>query len=313
MRFIFLYIFCLLLVSGMGCSGNEDQKETSGGEPSVTQSEDSFPDAGSSVEVREKVIPVTLSPEDQAKAKLAPEGMVFIKGGCFIMGNDYAQEDEKPEHEVCLDDFYMDKYEVTQARWEKLLGFNPSKIVGPELPVEQVNYVEVQEFLEKSNGQCRLPTEAEWEYAAKGGANARYFWGNMMDEAYAWYVDGSAETTHPVGQKKPNQNGLYDMMGNVWEWTDDWYEPYYQIREKNNPKGPQTGEYKVIRGGAFDSSAGALRITNRIWLHPKNRVFPKVTTYGQAINEVYNYIGFRCAQSIPKQTQATETKAELAK
>ncbi len=304
MRLIIFLIFSLLLILGAGCSGNDSQEEASQGDETLLSETDA--DSTPPRATQEKVVPVTLSPEDQEKAKLAPEGMVFIKGGCFIMGNDFAQEDEKPEHEVCLDDFYMDRYEVTQARWEKLLGFNPSKIIGPELPVEQVNFVEVQEFLEKSNGQCRLPTEAEWEYAAKGGADSRYFWGNMMDEAYGWYKDGSNETTHPVGQKKPNQYGLYDMMGNVWEWTEDWYEPYYQIREKNNPKGPETGEYKVIRGGAFDSSAGALRITNRIWLHPKNRVFPKVTTYGQAINEVYNYIGFRCAQSL------TDTPPEAA-
>ncbi len=306
MRFLIFFILSLLLVLGAGCSGNDDREETSEkGELFPSESEESSPDLTSPAETAEKVVPVQLSPEDQEKAKLAPEGMVFIKGGCYVMGNDYAQEDEKPEHEVCLDDFYLDKYEVTQGRWEKLLGFNPSKLIGPDHPVEQVNYVEVQEFLEKSNGQCRLPTEAEWEYAARGGADARYFWGNMMDEAYAWYKDGSGETTHPVGQKKPNQYGLYDMMGNVWEWTNDWYEPYYQIREKKNPKGPATGEYRVIRGGAFDSSAGALRITNRIWLHPKNRVFPKVTTYGQAINEVYNYIGFRCAQSISSQPKKT--------
>jgi formylglycine-generating enzyme required for sulfatase activity len=310
MRLLFFFIFGLLLNFGVGCSGNDGQDESSkGAETPVPAMDAPGQDSDVSTAKPQKVVPVTLSPEDQEKAKLAPEGMVFIKGGCFIMGNDYAQEDEKPEHEVCLDDFYMGKYEVTQARWEKQLGFNPSKIIGPELPVEQVNFVEVQEFLEKSNGQCRLPTEAEWEYAAKGGADSRYFWGNMMDEAYAWYQDGSGETTHPVGQKEPNQHGLYDMMGNVWEWTDDWYEPYYQIREKNNPKGPETGEFKVIRGGAFDSSAGALRITNRIWLHPKNRVFPKVTTYGQAINEVYNYIGFRCALSIPaKEAKAIPSK-----
>ncbi len=298
MRFLNFFIFSLLMLLGAGCSGSDE--ESSGGDatsPSATG--ESFPDLGISDEIQEKVVPVTLSLADQEKAKLAPEGMAFIKGGCFIMGNDYAQEDEKPEHEICLDDFFMDKYEVTQARWESLLGFNPAKIMAPENPVEQVNYYEVQEFLEKSNGQCRLPTEAEWEYAAKGGADSRYYWGNMMDEAYGWYKDGSGETSHPVGQKLPNQYGLYDMMGNVWEWTDDWYEPYYLMREKKNPKGPETGEFKVIRGGAFDSSAGALRTTNRIWLHPKNRVFPKVTTYGQAINEIYNYIGFRCAKSIP--------------
>ena len=306
MRFLFLFIFSLLMVLGAGCSGSNEES-SSGDEASLSETDDSSLDSAISGEIQEKVVPVTLSSEDQSKAKLAPEGMVFIKGGCFIMGNEYAQEDEKPEHEVCLDDFYMDKYEVTQARWESLLGFNPSKIIAPDHPIEQVNYFELQEFFEKSNGQCRLPTEAEWEYASRGGADARYFWGNMMDEAYAWYKDGSGGTTHPVGQKLPNQYGLYDMMGNVWEWTDDWYEPYYHMRQKKNPKGPETGEFKVIRGGAFDSSAGALRITNRIWLHPKNRVFPKVTTYGQAINEVYNYIGFRCAKSIPT-TVAEPTK-----
>jgi len=307
MRFLIFFIFGLFLNFGVGCSGNDGQDESSkGAKTPASEMDASGQDSDDSTAKPPKVVPFTLSPEDQEKAGQAPDGMVFIKGGCFIMGNDYAQEDEKPEHEVCLDDFYMDKYEVTQARWEKRLGFNPSKIIGPELPVEQVNFFEAQEFLAKSNGQCRLPTEAEWEYAAKGGADTRYFWGNMMDEAYAWYKDGSAETTHPVGQKQPNQYGLYDMMGNVWEWTNDWYEPYYQIRGKNNTKGPQTGEFKVIRGGAFDSSAGALRITNRIWLHPKNRVFLKVTTYGQAINEVYNYIGFRCAQSLPVQPKATK-------
>ena len=214
------------------------------------------------------------------------------------MGNDYAQADEKPEHEVCLDDFYMDKFEVSQARWEKMMGFNPSKFSGPNLPVEQVNYQNVQKFIKKSGGNCRLPTEAEWEYTARGGAETRYFWGNMVNEEYTWYEENSKKSTQPVGSKAPNQFGLYDMMGNVWEWVDDWYEPYYKMRTKDNPTGPATGESKVVRGGSFDSSAGALRITNRIWLHPKNKVFPKVTTYGQIINEVFNYIGFRCAESI---------------
>ena len=249
---------------------------------------------------KQRIVPIPLSPEDQAKADKAPEGMVFIKGGCFIMGNDYTQEDEKPEHEVCVDDFYLDKYEVTQARWEKQMGFNPSRFVGADLPVEQVNFLGVQKFIKKSNSACRLPTEAEWGYAARGGSTTRYFWGNMVNEDYTWYEDNSAETTHPVGTKAANQYGLHDMMGNVWEWVNDWYEPYYKIRSKNNPQGPETGESKVVRGGSFDSSAGALRITNRVWLHPKNKVFPKVTTYGQIMNEVFNYIGFRCAQSLPK-------------
>ena len=292
--FIFFSVFSLL----SACTDNAEEQGSEDIHPSFSE----LPEVSeeSSTLSQQRVLPVQLSPEDQAKADKAPEGMVFIKGGCFIMGNDYTQEDEKPEHEVCVDDFYMDRYEVTQVRWEKIMGFNPSKFVGANLPVEQVNFLDVQKFIKKSKGACRLPTEAEWEYAARGGATTRYFWGNMVHEDYTWYEDNSAETSHPVGGKAPNQYGLHDMMGNVWEWVNDWYEPYYKVRSKNNPLGPETGESKVVRGGSFDSSAGALRITNRVWLHPKNKVFPKVTTYGQIMNEVFNYIGFRCAQDLPK-------------
>lgn len=300
MPFILNLLLSAFLVFSSGCSQSQSPGEGEQKTPALSKNQESPGGAP-----RPKVVPVKLSPEERKKAQLAPEGMVFIKGGCYMMGNDYAQEDERPEHEVCVDDFFMDRYEVTQARWNKIMDFNPSRFIGDDLPVEQVNYYDVKEFAEKSRGSCRLPTEAEWEYAVRGGVDTRYFWGNMMDEAYAWYEDDSDGKTHPVGKKLPNQYGLHDMTGNVWEWTDDWYEPYYQIREKRNPKGPQTGEFKVIRGGAFDSSAGALRSTNRIWLHPKNRVFPKVTSYGQTINEIFNYIGFRCVLSLsdlkPKQ------------
>ena len=278
MRFFQVFTLLALILFLFACSDNLAEKAGDESHPSFSE----LPEITKESQAPgQAIIPVAILPEDQDKAYNAPEGMVFIKGGCFIMGNDYAQADEKPEHEVCLNDFYMDKFEVTQARWEKVMGFNPSKFLGPNLPVEQVNYQNVQKFIKKSGGNCRLPTEAEWEYTARGGAETRYFWG-----------------TQPVGSKVPNQFGLYDMMGNVWEWVDDWYEPYYKMRTKDNPTGPATGESKVVRGGSFDSSAGALRITNRIWLHPKNKVFPKVTTYGQIINEVFNYIGFRCAESI---------------
>ena len=279
------------------CSDKPADKTDDESHPSFSELPDINEESGQ--DFAPAVVPLVILPEDKEKANNAPEGMVFIKGGCFIMGNDYAQEDEKPEHEVCVDDFYLGKYEVNQARWEKLMGFNPSKFSGADLPVEQVNYLNVQKFIQKSGGACRLPTEAEWEYAARGGATTRYFWGNMVHGDYTWYEENSEETTHPVGSKAPNQYGVYDLMGNVWEWVDDWYEPYYKIRTKNNPKGPGKGESKVVRGGSFDSSAGALRITNRIWLHPENKVFPKVTTYGQIMNEIFNYIGFRCAKSIP--------------
>ena len=285
-----------LLIFLFACSDDSAEKDADALHPSFSELPD-FTDE-SDQGLRRRVEPITILAEDQEKADNAPDGMVFIKGGCFIMGNDYTQADEKPEHEVCLNDFYMDKFEVTQARWEKVMGFNPSKFSGADLPVEQVNYHNIQKFIKKTGGNCRLPTEAEWEYAARGGAETRYFWGNMANEEYIWYEENSNASTHPVGSKAANQYGLHDTMGNVWEWVEDWYEPYYKMRTKDNPTGPKTGESKVVRGGSFDSSAGALRITNRVWLHPKNKVFPKVTTFGQIINEIFNYIGFRCAKSI---------------
>ena len=296
MSFLKIFISCLICFILYACSDKPVDKSDDDLHPSFSELPEIIEESGQPAD--QGVVPVRLTPKDQEKANNAPPGMVFIPGGCFVMGNDYTQEDEKPAHEVCLDDFYMDKFEVTQARWEKLMGYNPSKFVGSNLPIEQVNYENVQKFIKKSKGACRLPTEAEWEYAARGGAEKRYFWGNMVNENYTWYEENSNHKTHPVGTKSPNQYGLYDMMGNVWEWVDDWYEPYYKIRTKENPTGPKTGESKIVRGGSFDSSAGALRITNRVWLHPKNKVFPKVTTYGQIMNEIYNYIGFRCAKSI---------------
>jgi formylglycine-generating enzyme required for sulfatase activity len=296
MRFFQKFSLLALTIILFACSDNSGEMASEKSHPNFSELPEITEEFGQAS--GQAVVPIPILPEDQEKANNAPEGMVFIKGGCFIMGNDYTQADEKPEHEVCLNDFYMDKFEVTQARWEKVMGFNPSKFSGANLPVEQVNYHNIQKFIKKTDGNCRLPTEAEWEYAARGGAESRYFWGNMVNEKYTWYEENSKASTEPVGSKAPNQFGLFDMMGNVWEWVDDWYEPYYKMRTKDNPTGPATGESKVIRGGSFDSSAGALRITNRIWLHPKNKVFPKVTTYGQIMNEVFNYIGFRCAKSI---------------
>jgi formylglycine-generating enzyme required for sulfatase activity len=285
----------VLLAGAVGCFQSDSEKQQDD-PPSIAEIEGTRED--SSAQAPLGVLPIELSERDKANAEQAPEGMVFVKGGCFTMGNDRAQADEKYEHEVCLDDFYLDRYEVTQARWIPVMGFNPSKIIHDDRPVEQVNYYDIHQFMDKSGGACRLPTEAEWEYAARGQAKTRYFWGNIMDGAYAWFEDNSDKTTHPVGQKKPNQFGLYDMMGNVWEWTEDWYSPYYVGNKETHPKGPEKGENKVIRGGSFNSSAGALRITNRTWLHPKNRVFSKVASYGGSVDELYNYIGFRCAQSI---------------
>ena len=284
----------LLLALMCAACGAQDSQDDA---PSISEIEKQLGESQESVLAPQGVVPITLSAEDQKKAASAPESMVFIKGGCFIMGNNDAQVDEKFEREVCVDDFFLDKYEVTQVRWEKVMGFNPSKYIGPDRPLEQVNYYDIQDFIKKTEN-CRLPTEAEWEYAAGGHTSTRYYWGNLMDGDYAWFLDNSNDGTHPVGQKKPNQFGLHDMMGNVWEWTEDWWQNVYEPMKMDNPTGPNFGEFKVIRGGSFYSSAGALRSTNRTWLNPKNRVYQKISTYGGIVNETFNYIGFRCAKSI---------------
>ncbi|SVD34441.1 uncharacterized protein METZ01_LOCUS387295, partial [marine metagenome] len=204
-------ILSLLFI--FACS-SEDLDDSANNQPDLTISDD--------LQESFKFQAIKISPEDEMLASKAPKGMIFIKGGCFILGNNFAQVDESPEHEVCIDDFYLDKFEVTQDRWEKVMGFNPSKFIGSNRPVEQVTFYDVQEFAD--NTGCRIPTEAEWEYAARGHADARYFWGNMMNGEYAWFEDNSNGQTHDVGQKKPNQFGVYDMMGNVWEWVADWYD-----------------------------------------------------------------------------------------
>ena len=286
--FFLTYLLTNLLVIGFfGCSDNTKQ--------SSKEIKETFSDKSKALTI--EVQPIQISPEDQEKANKSPKGMVFIKGGCFMMGNDFAQVDERPIHEVCLNDFYIDKTEVTQKRWQEVMGFNPSKFINENNPVEQINFFDIQRFIKKVSGNCRLPTEAEWEYAAGVGIQANYYWGNMMDGDYAWFEGNSDKVPQEVGKKKPNQFGLYDMMGNVWEWVNDWYENTYRVISKSNPKGPSDGDYKVIRGGSFESSAGALRITNRTWLHPKNRVYAKVSTYGGNVNQIFNYIGFRCAKS----------------
>ncbi len=301
--FFYLLLSTLLLsLNACSQSGQETTEKPQAESPLVPQKQDLSPPDFSDQKVSVKVEPIKLSPEDQKKADNAPPGMAFIKGGCFYMGNLNAQVDEQPEHEVCLDDFYMDRYEVTQERWEKVMGYNPAKFIGKDRPVEQINYYDIQKFIKKSNGTCRLPTEAEWEYAARAGTSTRYYWGNMMEDPFAWYEGNGKDETHPVGQKSPNQFGLYDMAGNVWEWVEDWYEPTYSAEVKKNPTGPVVGENKVIRGGSFGSSAGALRPTNRTWVHPKNRVYSKISTYGGIVNEIFNYIGFRCAKSIESGT-----------
>ncbi len=197
--------------------------------------------------------------------------MVAIKGGTFNMGKNES-DDEKPIHSVTLSDFSIGKTEVTQSQWVAIIGSNPSNFKGDNLPVENVSWNDVQVFLGKLNAKTgktyRLPTEAEWEYAAGGGENNNTKWASINNEGslgiYAWYGGNSGSKTHPVGTKQPNQFGLYDMSGNVWEWCSDWYSAdYYAGSQQNNPKGASIGSFRVYRGGSWISEASRCREASR--------------------------------------------------
>jgi formylglycine-generating enzyme required for sulfatase activity len=198
--------------------------------------------------------------------------MVYVKGGTYIMGATSEQEedcdeDEQPVHEVTLSDFYIGKYPVTQAQWKVLMDDNQSKFIGEDLPVECVSQDDVQLFIKKLNtitGQnYRLPTEAEWEYAARGGnwnSGYKYSGSNDVGEV-AWCDENSGGETHPVGTKKANELGIYDMRGNVWEWVSDWYGEYAGNAQVN-PQGKSEGSSRVCRGGSY-IGAGDARVSYR--------------------------------------------------
>ena len=226
----------------------------------------------------------------QSAVKRLIDDMVFVAGGTFLMGATIEQlgdaaKDETPTHQVTLDSFYICKYQVTQSLWEEVMGHNPSYFKGENLPVENVSWNECQDFILRLNAMSgknfRLPTEAEWEFAARGGNNSRgykYAGSNNLNEV-AWYGDNSGKQTHPVGTKSPNELGLYDMSGNVWEWCQDWYGGYSNIPQKN-PKGPNGGKsgffrsifsYRVLRGGSWDSLAWSCRLSFRNLGSPGHR------------------------------------------
>jgi len=201
--------------------------------------------------------------------------LVFVKGGCFQMGDTFGDggADEKPVHDVCVSDFYMGKFEVTQRQWRIVMGTTPStfKNCGDDCPVEQVSWNDAQEFIstlnQKTGKRFRLPTEAEWEYAARSGGKKEK-WAGTSSEGdlgdYAWYGKNSGRQTRPVGQKKPNGLGLYDMSGNVWEWCADWHDAnYYQRSPRDNPGGPDRWSLRVSRGGSWAGSARDERATER--------------------------------------------------
>ena len=213
---------------------------------------------------------------------------VLVPAGSFMMGADRnfeeASDDETPKHKVTISKpFYLGKYEVTQAQWAAIMGGNPSNVKGRSNPVEQVSWDDVQVFIKRLNAKeggnrYRLPTEAEWEYAARAGTDSTFSFGDDTASLgqYAWYEGNSGEKPHPVGQKKPNAWGLYDMHGNVWEWVQDWYgENYYRKSPGTDPKGPSSGSYRVGRGGSWVDSSGFCRSAQRICLIPGGRRFDR--------------------------------------
>ncbi|HEX3044189.1 MAG TPA: formylglycine-generating enzyme family protein [Bacillota bacterium] len=223
---------------------------------------------------------------------------VLIHPGSFTMGSDpnLGDSDETPPHQVTLTHpFYLGQTEVTQAQWRQIMGSNPSTFKDPKLPVDSVSWNECQRFLKKLNEKTgrkfALPTEAQWEYACRAGTTTRWYFGD--DEAlagdYAWCVVNSDGKTHPVGKKKPNPWGLYDMSGNLWEWCADWYADHYASTELGagvsagsgagvstgtgagpaiDPKGPATGTSRVLRGGSWGDSPGGLRTAYRNCIGP---------------------------------------------
>ena len=192
-------------------------------------------------------------------SEFSPTGMVFVAGGTFQMGSNSGE----PVHTVTVSSFYMDATEVTQAEYRKVMGKNPSLFSGcDDCPVENVSWHDANEYA-KNVGK-RLPTEAEWEYAARGGSKSkgyRYSGSNDLD-AVGWYDNNSDDKTHPVAQKQPNELGLYDMSGNVWEWCSDWYGSY-SSSPQNNPQGPNSGSRRVLRGGSWSSIVRYCRVAMR--------------------------------------------------
>lgn len=217
---------------------------------------------------------------DPANIKDSFTGMefVFVPGGCFTSGANDGNSDEKPTHEVCLSTFYIGKFEVTQKEWQRVMGSNPSQFssCGDSCPVEQVSWSDAQEFIFRLNrmtgNNYRLPTEAEWEFACRGGGKAETYCGSSDVSAVAWIDSNSSNSPHPVGKKSPNRLGLFDMSGNVWEWVQDWNGKYPAERQEN-PLGPASGSSRVRRGGSWQYDAAKSRAPWRSSGYQDDRAF----------------------------------------
>lgn len=211
--------------------------------------------------------------------------MIRVEGGTFKMGSVDGADNEKPVHEVTLSSFSIGETEVTQELWEVVMGDNPSFFRGSKRPVEEVSWNDCQTFIDRLNeltGKTfRLPTEAEWEFAARGGNQSKgcIYSGSNTIESVAWFGDTKDSGTHDVSMNLPNELGIFDMSGNVYEWCQDWYETYGS-RSQTNPTGPSSGSDRVERGGCWDNIATCCRVASR---------------YSHSPTLAYRNLGFRLA------------------
>ncbi|MBC8870391.1 MAG: formylglycine-generating enzyme family protein [Planctomycetes bacterium] len=262
---------------------------------------------------------VPKSPKEPPKIIKTAGGveMVLIPEGRLSMGSKRGDPDEAPIHNVWVDSFLIDRHEVTQEEYTKFVIGNPSRFKDPKHPVEQVRWLEaafycnarsLSEDLEpcydEETGACnprasgyRLPSEAEWEYACRAGTETEYSFGGggRTLKTYAWYKENANKRTQPVGQKKPNPAGLYDMHGNVAEWCNDKYdEDYYKHSPERNPRGPADGEKYALRGGAWNSSAVGCRSAYRSGESP-----------GSFADSCFARpdIGFRCVRNLEQESE----------
>ena len=271
---IILFLFCLATLNTMGQTNGtitRQRKTTAKKETQQRKRTQAAPKKTQPARQAQQQKPAVSTSMPKVSLDDIMRNMVYVEGGTFTMGATSEQQnpedDEKP-HRVSLSSFYIGKYEVTQALWKAVMGSNPSHWKGDNLPVENVSWNDCQTFLLKLNAMTgktfRLPTEAEWEFAARGGNRNRgyqYSGSNVLSDV-AWYADNSGSKTHNVGAKAPNELGIYDMSGNVWEWCQDW-KGSYSSSAQTNPKGPSSGSYRVCRGGSWDGGAGGCRVADR--------------------------------------------------
>jgi formylglycine-generating enzyme required for sulfatase activity len=239
--------------------------------------------------------------------------MVAIPGGWFAMGSPVGGESDEMPHRICVSPFYMDQYEVTQESFVKIMGRNPSRWTEPKNPVEQIRWTDAAAYCNArsrlegltpcydtktwrcdfGNSGYRLPTEAEWEYACRAGTQTKYFFGNdpALLGKYACFKGNSTRGPSPVGSKQPNRWGLYDMYGNVLEWCNDFYKKdYYRHSPERDPRGPETGVTRVVRGGCWNSRPDLCRSAYRL---DENPAYTDVCF----ARDVHGFVGFRCVRN----------------